>query len=293
MATVRKIYLDSRFCLPGGKGSNFTYELGQTVQCGPNCVGYVCDVCLPVSWPTIGANNQMLYMIERSLDGTTAQGRIFTVPPGSYNAATLATAIQTALNGAGNPSTGLGGTYTVTYDADANKYTFSNPAIGFQLVDEYHLDQHYGWQTEWQWTGTGLKPNGPTYDYRNPRYINHMLGVPSLKGSSVDYWPYASSVTLGVLDLRSVHSVYIHSDALSTFNVVTPSGAPNCIRRVPVALSFGEVIHEGFSVSPFDCLELHDVTLKTIDVKLLDVYGRELDLQGGHISFSVVLSEKA
>ena len=39
MASVRKIYLDSRFCQPGGRGSSFSYELSQTVQCGPNCVG--------------------------------------------------------------------------------------------------------------------------------------------------------------------------------------------------------------------------------------------------------------
>ena len=110
MASVRKIYLDSRFCQPGGRGSSFNYELSQTVQCGPNCVGYITDICLPVSWPTIGPNNDKLYVVERSLDATTAQGRIFTVPSGQYNATSLATALQTALNSAGDPSSGLGGT---------------------------------------------------------------------------------------------------------------------------------------------------------------------------------------
>ena len=292
MANVKKVYLDSRFSMRGGTGSDFRYELADVIECGSNCVAYITDICLPVSWPTVGPTNCKLYVIERSLDEVTHKGRIFTVAGGSYNADSFATALQTALNTTGTAG-GLGGTYSVAYSAQHNKYTISNPAITFIVIDTGWLNEPIFKDAIWQCQDPPVQPNGPNYDFANPNAVNGLLGVPSLAGmGSPGFWPFASAQTMGVADLRSVHSVYLHSDALSTFKVVTPCGLPNCIRRVPVALGPFEVIHEGFSVSPFDFLELPNVTLKVIDIQVRDVFGRLIDMQGGHISFSVVFGSR-
>ena len=67
-ATVRKVLVDSRHGV--GPSNNFTYELPESVETGPNCCFWVSDVSIFVSWPTIGSHNNRVYLVEK-LDGET------------------------------------------------------------------------------------------------------------------------------------------------------------------------------------------------------------------------------
>ena len=135
-ASVRKIYVDSRF----GKGtaSRFDYELSETVTCNDGCVAYITGFTCPVSFLSVqkGLNDRVFWLecdfsyavgTDFQPDFLTVTARILTLPPAVYNALTLATVLQDALNGAGKV---VPGTYAVTYEGTQNhlQVSVSNPS---------------------------------------------------------------------------------------------------------------------------------------------------------------------
>jgi hypothetical protein len=84
---------------------------------------------IPYTWNNIGLTNNEISISEPS-NPTVVQ---LTIAPGNYTGAALATALQTALNGAG-----LTHTYTVTYSAITNTFTISangNFILYFTSID--------------------------------------------------------------------------------------------------------------------------------------------------------------
>ena len=92
MTTTRKLYIDSR--MASGTGSDFTLTLNQSVQCPPETAAYLAEVMIANTCPTIGPNNNDLY-IQETVGGSTYNS-IATLDDGNFNLVDLATKLKDA-----------------------------------------------------------------------------------------------------------------------------------------------------------------------------------------------------
>lgn len=124
MASVKKLYIDSRF--GEGTGSQFTYELPETITTTSDCVAWITDVSVPIAWHTIDVHNDKLYLIEDDGSGIP-RARTVSLPTQDYVATSLVSALQTALNtnGAGPAQKHVTGSYSVSFDPQKFSLTVS------------------------------------------------------------------------------------------------------------------------------------------------------------------------
>ena len=63
MLDTYKVYIDTRFKTSDSKSdSEFFIELPRSLNVPENCICYITDVVIPVSWSTIDARNNKVYM---------------------------------------------------------------------------------------------------------------------------------------------------------------------------------------------------------------------------------------
>ena len=60
--TTRKLYIDSRLC--SGTGSDFVYNLAQSVECPQGTAALIDEVLCPNTFMTVDANRRYLYLKE-------------------------------------------------------------------------------------------------------------------------------------------------------------------------------------------------------------------------------------
>ena len=106
-ALVRKIIVDSRAFLNNAPAQSGTFELPEIIELYGNEALYLQSFHCVASWLSIDATNDTMYMIE---NGVTTVARAVKLPHAAYDADSLATQLQTALNGAGKVTPGQ---YTV------------------------------------------------------------------------------------------------------------------------------------------------------------------------------------
>ena len=114
MGEFRRIVIDSRYRTSDtSNNADFYVELPYAVNVPTGSLAYIDNISLSHSWPTIQQDvNDRLYVQElpAGISGGTID-RIVQLAPGSYNAQTLQTEVQTKLNLASAISTG---TYVVS-----------------------------------------------------------------------------------------------------------------------------------------------------------------------------------
>ena len=60
---VKKVYIDTRFkTLESNTDSEFTIQLPRTWTIPDDTVCYIDDVCIPVSWSTVGDKSNIIYV---------------------------------------------------------------------------------------------------------------------------------------------------------------------------------------------------------------------------------------
>jgi hypothetical protein len=60
---IKKVYVDTRFkTLDSLSDSNFWIELPRSLNVPDDCVGYIDDIVIPVSWSTVDSRNNQLYI---------------------------------------------------------------------------------------------------------------------------------------------------------------------------------------------------------------------------------------
>jgi hypothetical protein len=113
-----------------------------------------------------------------------------------------------------------------------------------------------------------------------------VLGILISTPLSADTLSYDSS---GIIDLGGIDSVYIVSQALSDgTNMTVNEGRANAILAViPLTVAFKQVEHWRCQHPELDSIEFPSQkagsSLRTIDIKVVDKYGYELNLQGHDI----------
>ena len=276
-----KIFIDSAFRV-SGSFSNFTFQLPRPLDVQKQYRAMVDQVHIAHTFPTITANNRALYLDEEYEDPQNPPARItrqrkVLLPERQFSGDQLATQLQTALQTGTNIP---GGTYTVTFDSDQGKLSFSiagGSAVVRLLPMEFLL--------------------------RDPSYFTGYLGesvvehddagsVIGLFGNVRKAFAHTDSapLVLGHMSALPFHILYLHCDqGLGGFeDAIGPRGNGTILRSIPVTTAWGQMLHD-LSLNPHDYTLINKGQLQTFKFRLTDKYGRDIPLEQP-FSFSILLT---
>ncbi len=94
--------------------------------------------------------------------------------------------------------------------------------------------------------------------------------------------------TSGFVDLRRVHTLYIHSPSFGAYNSVGPRAERTIIAKIPCGVSYGQLVSYQSSASEHDYIEAGVSGPTTLRLELRDAGGRLLDLHGTHWSATLL-----
>jgi hypothetical protein len=322
---IRKIIVDSRTATVG-TGSEFSIQLPETLNIPRGFGCYVTDVCVTHSFRTIhggtsvGAKNHYLYFLERlwypgGPSDYTVLNRA-TLTPGAYQPTELATEIQTRMNAVSF----FGAAYTVSYSSSLQTMSitlaFTGDATyatyhGFQVLSTKILDDQtfrvYGEVRQlYNDNGVAFPGSGPTaydVDWSDVQDASGLLSLDADKtqGAAVSAlmtqianngtahsWPKAQAT--GAVDVRNVHVLYVHSNALSNFSTLGPAGSRTVLARIPVTSLTGGVLFKQHSGNAHDYTDISGKCLRVLDFSVRNSHNQLVDLHGGHLSFELVFA---
>lgn len=268
---VNKVFVDSRFKSLGSyNNSNFTIELNDNIQLPPFTGCCISDICIPRTYYGIDYYNNKLYF--RIIKADNVRDYIIEIPPGNYTLTKLATSLSSSINAITSSDY-----FDITADSGTGKIIIS---IKDQSVINFLIFTNEDLLTKCNntWAGRYYTPN-------NPQSLNSVLrndnNIPLQIYSAVT--PFVS----GIVDLLGIHTLYIVSSSLSTYNNIGPRSERNILKKVICNAGFGELIVDTF-INESDYTDVSDRVLKQIDFKLTDTYGNLVDLNGSNWSFSIV-----
>ena len=100
---------------------------------------------------------------------------------------------------------------------------------------------------------------------------------------------YDTTLQPRFVNLNHINNVYITSPNLGSFDT-TATFSNNIIKKVPVNAGYGFMVVDQF-MSTNDYLNCSRQTFRTSEFHLRDGRGRELDLKGMYVTFSIVFNK--
>ena len=280
---VRRVYVDSRMRI-SGTGSDFEVELPEAIEVPRGTKAYVSQFLCTHSFETVHEHNNRLYVAENA--ASSFRARIVTVPPGPYDADSLRLALETALNtnrlaGMGSyavqRSVSAGPSSTSTAGSAYRFFTITVSGGQFRILSDDFLRSGAG-PISWSlWLG-------PDYEQNDLRSLSELFTFPR-------HDDFSSSAVSGLLDLRSRHTLFLHSQSFGSTSSICPLGTRSIICRIPVLSSYGGIIVYENPGHPADYLEVTGSMLQRLRFRLADTYNRTIDLRGGSCSFTILLSD--
>ena len=271
MLECKKIYIDTRFKTPDSRNdSDFFVELPSTVNIPDNCVCYIDDIVIPMSWNTVDARNNKLYVRIDYVLGTTRHAFfLLELPIKNYSNAQYAAALQVSLNAAAFASPSVN--FTVTVDAD-NILTITQ-VDGFEFIkltilSDDDLMSGIIWHTS-----------------LSKGEICSMNGI--LRIDKTTQLTLASPTYTAYIDLHATRNLYLTSSAMASYNTMSNFKNDVIIKKIPVRANYGQMIFDGTS-NGYDYLQLSKRSLRRLDFRLEDSYGNVMNLNGNHWSFSLI-----
>ncbi len=88
----------------------------------------------------------------------------------------------------------------------------------------------------------------------------------------------------GFVDLRRVHSLYIHSSSFAAYNSLGPRDVRTIVAKVPVNVGYGQLVTYHNSGSEHDYIESGVRAISSIELQLKDAAGNLLSLNNTHWS---------
>lgn len=278
MLPLKKIYIDSRDRTVDSKSaSNFKIELPNTVQMPENTVFFVTDVCVPHVWKTVeeGFNDSLfLSYVVLGADGSlTEKFRVVVLEEGNYTLPELSAQLQTKLNAVREPNDVSQIAFAVSNDLKNQTLTISITASNDDVSFRLYTDAEVIKEIRNYWT---------TVDPGNLRSANDII-------THVKPMVRNSTFTTGFVNLNHINNVYITSPNLGSFDTLA-TFSNNVIKKVPVNASYGYMVVDQV-MSTNDFLNCSRQTLRTLEFHLRDGRGREIDLKGMYITFSIVFNK--
>ena len=126
---------------------------------------------------------------------------------------------------------------------------------------------------------------GDSYDGFRPDSCNNIIGF---NGNFNFAKPYtqANPWVSGIVDVLGIHNIYITSPQFGNHSY-GPKGEKNILKKVVVNSPFGSLITDTF-INEHDYTHCAKHLLRTLEFRLTDSYGNTLELNGGHVSFTLI-----
>jgi hypothetical protein len=278
-----KIYVDSRHRI-GGSNEDFVWQLPESVEI-PESLAYV-DVCLVpnVFWSIRPNVNDQIRWLEDVVTvengSTTVYAHQATIPPGQYNALTLAEAMQTTMRTDTN----------LTPTDIAVEFNIASSRLQITCSDLYSQINIYpdglltgvsgnfnDAQGSFTLDPTNLQSAGKVCGFLGTARITASLSIVGLGDS--------------VIDVQRHHCLYIHSSLATPGSSYGPLGQSDIIRRVLV-----DAPQNGLAIdrhtTAHDSVEVNGKTLQSMRFRLAGADGKTVDLRGHHWSFSLIFYPK-
>ena len=291
-----KIIVDSRNAIEG-HGGRFSFQLPEATQVPKNFVCYVSQASVSNSFLTtgtfVGTKNNTFYWFERILNNDTVFNYA-TLPEQNFDAETLATALQTAINAA---SWFGGDLYTVTYNESKNTFTIAIPSDGsrFFFIPDDSLMALPQFQAQTNPRTAGYVPWTPNWS--NLQSCMGLLGLGKRSSAGKSYDDFLAmlatpqlliSQETGSIDIRRLHNVYIRSQALSSNTIIGPPQSQTLLCKIPVTQQPGDVLSRYHNGATHDYVACSGRTLNMLDFFVTDYDGNAIDMRGGTLSLELL-----
>ena len=264
---LNKIFIDSRFRTPESKSdTDFTIEISDNIELEPNIGCIVQDITIPHTWYNINYTNNGLYFRFNNRDF------IIRLTPSSHSIFSLATILEQRMNEATQAI--QANAFNVAHDEDAGIITIEVAgASTFTIFNDKDLSTRVN--------GTW---NGDFYIPSNPLSMNTLLRINGLELETHDA---NNAFQTGLIDLQPIHSLYLASNRLSTYSNLGPASQRNILKKILITTGFGEV-NTSMDAWHDDKVYVGGLNLKLLDFRLCDAFGNVIDLNGAHITFSLL-----
>jgi hypothetical protein len=254
MLSTTKIYLDSRHALPSSRGttSSIEVEIPGGIELRPNTKVWLSEFTCPASWNTIDDSNNTMYVSE--LGGLP---RVLLLPTGPHDSESLRAAMEDLLNNSTKSS--AMGTYIIrrassgTGGGTYRLFKISCSSGSFQIPD-----------------------------YNNASANSLSSVVPFPNGHL-----QLTSHTSAFIDLRRVHSIYIHSN-IGGYQSIGPRGERTILAKVAANVPYGGLVTYTSSASEHDYVDAGTKSLNTVKLELKDSFGRLIQMNGAHWSATIL-----
>ena len=293
-----KIIVDSRHA-DNGTSESFEVSLPETLSLPQHAVCYVCDLQITNSFTTVDSSNNNFYWLE---NGFVVSGTIMnkiTLDSRNYEPDSLVEELQAKMNAASVfiPDPG----YSVTFDHNKNVINFSRSGTAdrtFTLVnDDLLRNETFRANTVLKTYDTSNGHVSWTMNYTRPSSAMPLLGLGPRSSQNASYADIlalgdalGNTHSSGALDLRSVHTVYLHCPTLTNYKVLGPAGSRSIIARVAVDNIPGAILTHHHSGHVLDYIPCGGVTLQTLKFDVRNAQNEQINMRGGHISFSIIFS---
>ena len=257
MLSTAKIYLDSRHALPNtsGETSSIEVEIPGGIELKPNTKVWLSEFTCPASWDTIDASNDTLYV--RELGGAD---RVLFIPTGPHDLESLRAAMEEQLNNfSKNPSMG---DYTVARVSSGSGggtyrlYKISCSVGSFEI---------------------------PNYSNASANCLSSVVAFPNGEKQLITH-------TSSFVDLRRVHSIYIHSN-IGGYQSIGPRGERTILAKVAANAGYGGLVAYSSPASEHDYVDAGGKSLNTVRLELKDSFGRLIQMNGGHWSATILFGK--
>ena len=266
--------IDTRFkTADSHSDSDFFVELPRSLNIPENTICYITDVVIPVSWSTVDARNNKLYMFVDFAGGRVY--KIIEMPAKNYSGPDFAAALAAAINAAFYPDPIL--RFDVLYDSNDNMISIKQ-LIYVPVGMNVYLASDADLLSGKYWSSPLAK--------ESLHSTNNIMRLGTSSYMLRDNIPYTAC-----LDLHTIRNVYLTSSSLASYNIVSKFGNDVIIKKIAVKATYGQMLYDSGEPG-YDYLDVSKRALNRIDLKLLDSFGNVLDLTGNHWSFSLVFQIK-
>ncbi len=257
MLNTTKLYIDSRHSLPSthGGSSSIEVEIPGGIELHPNTKVWLSEFTCPASWDTIDYSNNVLYVTELG-----ATHRTLFIPTGPHDLESLRAVMEEQLNNSSkDPAMGV---YTVTRVSSGS---------GGGTYRLYKIACSVGWFAL------------PNYSNASANSLGTVVGFPTGESGLINH-------TSSFIDLRRVHSIYIHSN-IGGYQSIGPRGERTILGKVAANTSYGGLVTYSSPASEHDYVDAGGKSLNMIKLELKDSFGRLIELNGGHWSATILFGK--
>ena len=220
---------------------------------------------IPVSWTTIDARNNTLYL-GVLLDGFETRAEV-TFDSANYNGTSFAAAFHSKVN-------------AVLLEHQLSivaSYDLLNNKLRLVLMDDRTM-------VVGDASVAILSNADALFGSFNTSALHSLNGVLML-ADTVTLLPLIAFDTY--LDLHTTRNLYLTSSSLGSYNTISNFDSDIIIKKIPVRYNYNEMLFDN-SESGYDYLDVSKRLLRRIDFRLQDSFGNVINLNKNHWSFSLI-----